>query len=477
MRIFALFIGAVCVLGASIAAADLPPPKDPLVMPAIAMRQTPELWVRIYRESEKEPATLLRYLEQHIEFVQNRKRAPSLEPLSDPQAILQVETHAYVFNRLGDVGTPELIPAIEQFMQRRKAMNDWATKADLAVAQLTIERIQARAKGAEAYKQTMLDWVQNATRYPDALSPDGRWRAMAIRRLGYGIRALARMGATDTVPAVLEAVRKARQEMSKAQWLFNQFAILHFLAQFEDERVLSELEGVLFLYGPTLMPWAGAEYHLEPGEKDPEWLYWHVRTKGMDTTETVKAILQSIGNGGPGRFTDKILLLFGEQAVPLLLRAITEPPRCEAPENVQAVAIRVLGEMRSRQAVELLRAVLRTGTGRLRKNAAAALGKIGDPSALPDLLEVAQNDADTSLQMDAITALGELGDSRAEPVLLKLLREHSNNSIRYCAAEALIRVGTRAAIPVLESLLEKESQLSVKGRIGWAIRELRRKAR
>jgi HEAT repeat protein len=161
----------------------------------------------------------------------------------------------------------------------------------------------------------------------------------------------------------------------------------------------------------------------------------------------------------------------------LLLRAITEPPRCEAPENVQAVAIRVLGEMRSRQAVELLRAVLRTGTGRLRKNAAAALGKIGDPSALPDLLEVAQNDADTSLQMDAITALGELGDPRAEPVLLKLLVEHHDSRIRYCAAGALARAGTRAAIPVLESRMDRENFVHVRSQIGWAIRELRRKAR
>ena len=66
--------------------------------------------------------------------------------------------------------------------------------------------------------------------------------------------------------------------------------------------------------------------------------------------------------------------------------------------------------------------------------------------------------------------------ARAEPVLRKLLSEHHDPRIRYSAAEALIRVGTRAAIPVLESFLEKESLPSVKGRIGWAIRDLRRKA-
>jgi HEAT repeat protein len=127
--------------------------------------------------------------------------------------------------------------------------------------------------------------------------------------------------------------------------------------------------------------------------------------------------------------------------------------------------------------VELLRSVLRTGTRRLRRNAATALGQIGDPSALPDLLEVAQSDADASPQMIAFDALGELGDSRAEPVLLKLLKEHPDPRIRHAAAGALIRVGTRAAIPVLESLLEQESLPSVKGRIRWAIGELRRKGR
>ncbi|GIV14897.1 MAG: hypothetical protein KatS3mg022_0332 [Armatimonadota bacterium] len=100
------------------------------------------------------------------------------------------------------------------------------------------------------------------------------------------------------------------------------------------------------------------------------------------------------------------------------------------------------------------------------KAAVEVLGKIGDPVALPDLLELAQS-SDFYLQMAAIDALGNMGDSRAEPVLLKLLSEHPNNNIRYGAAEALAKVGTSAAIPVLERRLQVESSRSEGVRNCW----------
>ncbi|MGC8784059.1 MAG: HEAT repeat domain-containing protein [Armatimonadota bacterium] len=469
-----LFAIALTLLLASVVMADLPQPKDPLVMPAIALRQTPAQWVRIYRESEKDPATLLRYLHEHIRFVSTRQSAPVVEPLSDPEGIFQLETRTYVFNRLGDVGTPDLIPAIEQFIQRRREMNDWATQSDVALAQLSIERIQARARGPEAYKNTMLDWVRNPTSYPGALTAGERWTSMAVKRFGYGIRALAKMGANDAVTVILEALEKAKQQMTKAQWFFSRFAILHWLAQFEDGRVVGLLEEDLFLFGSVAVPWAG--YHLEPGEKDPEWAYWQICTKGMDVSRTVETILQAAGNGGPGRFKFQILSLLGDPAIPALLKSVAEPLPCKLPENAQAVAIRALGELRSRNAVEPLLGVIRVGSPRLRREAIDALGKIGDPVALPDLLELAQN-SDFYLQMAAIDALGNMGDSRAEPVLLKLLSEHPNANIRYGAAEALIKVGTPAAIPVLEGRLQAEPSHSVQGRIGWALQILRQKAR
>jgi HEAT repeat protein len=468
-----LFAIALTLLLASVVMADLPQPKDPLVMPAIALRQTPAQWVRIYRESEKDPATLLRYLHEHIRFVSTRQSAPVVEPLSDPEGIFQLETRTYVFNRLGDVGTPDLIPAIEQFIQRRREMNDWATQSDVALAQLSIERIQARARGPEAYQNTMLDWVRNPTSYADSVDANGGPNAMAVKRLGYGVRALAVIGASDTVPLILEAIQKADKIMPRIVWLFSRPQVIHWLAQFEDASLVEELRKSFFSYGTTT-PFS--TYHLEPGEKDPIWLYWRIRTRGMDIAQTVRVMLEAAGGEGPRRMVSRVMGCLDEAAIPPLLKYIAAPPVCSDPESAQAEAISAIGQIGSKSAVTMLCHVLETGSPRLKIAAACALGKIGDPVALPDLLELAQS-SDFSLQMAAIDALGNMGDSRAEPVLLKLLSEHPNNNIRYRAAETLAKVGTSAAIPVLERRLQVESSRSVQGRIGWALRILRQKTR
>ena len=395
------------------------------------------------------------------------------EPLSDPEGLRQLETRTYVFNRLGDVGTPDLIPAIERFIQRRREANDWATRSDIVLAQLTIERIQARAKGPEAYKNTMLNWIRNTASYADSVDANGRFNAMAVVRFGYGVRALAVIGAGDTVPLILDAIQEADKKMPRMSWFFNRPHVIHWLAQLEDAKLLEELRKGFFSYGTTT-PFS--TYYLEPGEKDPIWLYWQIRTRGMDVAQTVRVMLEAAGGEGPRRMISRVIVCVGETAVPPLVKYIVAPPVCSDPESAQAVAISAIGEIGSNSAVTVLCRMLATGSPRLKAAAAYALGKIGDPVALPDLLELAQSN-DFYVQMSAIRALGNLGDSRAEPVLLKLLSEHPKDNIRYAAVEALMKVGTPAAIPVLEGRLQAERSRSVQGRINWALRILRQKAR
>ncbi|MEN9254301.1 MAG: HEAT repeat domain-containing protein, partial [Gloeomargarita sp. SZTDM-1c_bins_89] len=90
-----------------------------------------------------------------------------------------------------------------------------------------------------------------------------------------------------------------------------------------------------------------------------------------------------------------------------------------------------LGRFRVKEAVPALIAALQDESDRtalggypLRRNAARALGEIGDPRAVPSLIACLQV-ADFQLRAAAATALGLLGDPQAIPALVALLQEQS----------------------------------------------------
>jgi phycocyanobilin lyase alpha subunit len=101
-------------------------------------------------------------------------------------------------------------------------------------------------------------------------------------------------------------------------------------------------------------------------------------------------------------------------------------------QSLQYYAAWWLGRMRSRHpdTVPLLRSALRQRQPRdpgagvehnaVARNAARALGKLGDPSVVPDLL-AALDDEDDGLREAAARALGELGAAAAvEPIVARL---------------------------------------------------------
>jgi len=145
----------------------------------------------------------------------------------------------------------------------------------------------------------------------------------------------------------------------------------------------------------------------------------------------------------------EILTLMGRQVVPYLLKALAQPPGPDV-DNAQFAVIRVLGNLRAPEAVEPLRQLLRESPSLAVKMACAwALGKIGDPCAIPDLV-VLSGDDDLSLRAEAIRALGEMKHPQAIPPLLKVLREHPNEATRTHAVSALETSGMRWLVPILE---------------------------
>ncbi|UCF41840.1 MAG: HEAT repeat domain-containing protein [Gemmatimonadota bacterium] len=95
----------------------------------------------------------------------------------------------------------------------------------------------------------------------------------------------------------------------------------------------------------------------------------------------------------------------------------------------------------------------------VRRHAALAMGRIGDPRAVPRLVELA-SDADTAVQRDAVFALGLLGDVSALTVLVDLVRNASaaeQTATHGEAVTAIAKIGGDAAVAFIEELLVRGS--------------------
>jgi HEAT repeat protein len=131
----------------------------------------------------------------------------------------------------------------------------------------------------------------------------------------------------------------------------------------------------------------------------------------------------------------------------LLLWALTEDPN----EFVRRKAGELLGERRERAGFDRLVRALRTDPKSYNRLVAArSLARLGDPEAVPPLLEVITDPASEGSALEgALQALGELGDHRATAPILDLLHRSTNGTIRFCCLEALGALGDPAANPTL----------------------------
>ncbi len=101
--------------------------------------------------------------------------------------------------------------------------------------------------------------------------------------------------------------------------------------------------------------------------------------------------------------------------------------------------------------------------------AAIILGQLGDPRAVPALIEVALHTRDFGVQEAAVRSLGHLRDPRAIPALAVLLRNESPLPVRLAAVEALRGFEDPRAREALRSALNDPSEtVRQAAREAWA---------
>lgn len=89
----------------------------------------------------------------------------------------------------------------------------------------------------------------------------------------------------------------------------------------------------------------------------------------------------------------------------------------------------------------------------VRREAARALGRIGDPRALEPLIDsLRDGHEDGQVVATAARALGELGHTEATPALVRALKD-ARLGVRVAAASALVSVGDSRAVPSLSETL------------------------
>lgn len=169
------------------------------------------------------------------------------------------------------------------------------------------------------------------------------------------------------------------------------------------------------------------------------------------------------------RWAHEVLLLFEAKDhadVAYLLDVLRRDPRH------RSMAAKFLGELRVREAVRPLMQLLGAGDRVTRSSAAEALAAIGDPEAVPALLERLRDEKEVVPRTFAITALGNLKDARALNPLCELLTD-ADVLVRQSAANALGVLGSPDALEPLRNALPTERWYD-RGRHRQAIRKLRR---
>lgn len=124
----------------------------------------------------------------------------------------------------------------------------------------------------------------------------------------------------------------------------------------------------------------------------------------------------------------------------------------QSPELVEEETLEALGDTRAAQAAPALAQFLNHPSALLRRSAAKALGKIGDPAAIPKLAQAVQQPGDIDLRRAALQALRVLEAKDPDLYEAALLDQHP--SVRIAAAEAVAELQIAELAETLRTSLE-----------------------
>jgi HEAT repeat protein len=157
-----------------------------------------------------------------------------------------------------------------------------------------------------------------------------------------------------------------------------------------------------------------------------------------------------------------------KEAVPGLIKVLEAPETNGSTDDHRQEAARALGRIGDASAIDPLLAAIDFGAGtseqrdknanRTNEEIATALGLLKAKAAVPKLIELIDKSRHNYAQLKAIRALGQIGDAAAIEPLSKIALEHENKFIRKNAVEALGEIGDLKATDALIQMMFIEFQ-------------------
>ena len=306
------------------------------------------------------------------------------------------------------------------------ALRQFETLSDVEALEAVLEE---QARGSTERPGWLLDTYDRlglVDKYIDRLRNARRWRDRA-----FAAELLGRVGNARAVPVLLETVRSTRTEDADVREI-----ALRALARIADPRAVP----------PLAQAFSAAPVWLAPRLADI------LSRHGDPAIEPMIAILRR-PESSPSRAWAASVLgeLRAERAFPLLVDALGDPD-----EEVRGKSATALGRLGDPRAVpHLLQDLLADPAPFVRTRIANALGQFHDPAVI-DRLVRALGDSAWWVRMRSVEALEQIGDAAEGPLLLAL--DDPDPEIRFRSAAALERLRVPSRLVTLIAEGERPEQ-------------------
>ncbi|MEE8105025.1 MAG: HEAT repeat domain-containing protein [Planctomycetota bacterium] len=193
-------------------------------------------------------------------------------------------------------------------------------------------------------------------------------------------------------------------------------------------------------------------------EKDLQMLANRIR--GLDRCQNIRSarlLVRLIDERDSDRVREVISLVLNRTRDDKILAYLRGEGWQKAGKLGRAALARTFGEVRYKEATELLRAALQDPFWLARANAIRALALIKDKASLPAIARLAAEDPTAKVRVAAMEALGSLGiEAKESYAQVGRNLKHRAWQVKSAACEALAKIGNEEAVDLLIERLDLE---------------------